>query len=119
MISLDDILVKSGTAALEEESRVVLLMPRYPTFAGRLLGKMLRRSKHVRVKLDELGSAAWSLIDANRTVRQIGDEIGDRFGESAEPVYPRLAEFLEILLRNKFVRILESCEVADVDKERV
>ena len=119
MIALDDILDRSESRWQEEESRVVLLMPRYPTFAGRLLGKLLRRSEHIRVKLDELGSAVWSLIDGSRTVRQIAEEIGNRFGASADPLHSRLAEFLEILLRNRFVRVLESCEVADVDKGRV
>jgi hypothetical protein len=116
LIGLDDIPDRSAAQWLEEDSRVVLLMPRYPTLAGRVLGKVLRRSGHIRVKLDEAGSAVWGLIDGNRTVRQIGEEIKGRFGESAEPLYPRLVEFLEILLRNRFVRILERCEVSHVEE---
>ncbi len=116
MITLDDIPDRSAACSQEEDSRVVLLMPRYPTLAGRLVGKLLHRSENIKVKLDEVGSAVWGLIDGKKTVRQIADEIKSRFGESAEPLHQRLAEFMEILLNNKFVRLLESCEVANVDK---
>jgi hypothetical protein len=115
LIVLDDILESTGTQFEQEDSRIILLMPRYPTFAGRLFGKLLRRSEHIRVKLDEQSSCVWNLIDGKRTVRQIGEEIKSRYGESIEPLYPRLVEFLEILLRNKFVRISAPCEVLDVD----
>ena len=116
MITLDDIPDRSGVPFEQEECRVILLIPRYPTFAGKLFGKLLRRSAHIKVKLDELSSGVWDLVDGSRTVREIGEKIKSRYGESVEPLYPRLMEFLEILLRNNFVRITPQCEVADVDR---
>jgi len=115
LIAPDTVPVRSDVGFAEEESGVVILMPRYPTFAGRLMGKLLHRSTHVRLKLDSLGSAVWRLIDGRRDVRQIGEQINSVFGDVAEPVYPRLVEFLNILLRNKFVKLTELCEVSNVD----
>ncbi len=115
MIARDTVPVKTAQGASEEGSAVVLLMPRYPTFAGRLVGKLLHRSTHIRVKLDDLGSAVWRLIDGTRSIQQIGEEIQSSFGAAAEPVPPRLVEFLNILIRNKFIRLTESCEVKSVE----
>lgn len=113
-MTLDTVPVKSA-AGFSQEAGVVLLMPRYPTFAGRIMGKLLRRSTHIRVKLDELGSAVWKLIDGNRSIRQIGDELQASFGEAAAPVQARLAEFLEILLRNRFITLTTQPEVCNVE----
>lgn len=115
MITLDTVPVKSGSLFCEEEAGVVLLMPRYPTFAGRIMGKLLRRSTHIRVKLDELGSAVWRLIDGKRSIREIGEEIEARFGDAAAPVQARLAEFLKILLKNRFISLTRQHEVCNVE----
>ena len=115
MIEMDAVPVKTAEAASQEGSPVVLLMPRYPTIAGRLVGKLFRRSKHIRVKLDDLGTAVWQLIDGKRSVRHIGEEIEKTFGEEAQPLYPRLGEFLGILAANRFIRLVKPCEVNSVD----
>jgi hypothetical protein len=115
LITPDTVPVKSATGSHEEESSVILSMPRYPTPAGRLMGKLLRRSKHIKVRLDSLGSAVWRLIDGTKSVRQISEEMRNVFGDAAEPVYPRLMEFLVILHKNKFIRLTEPCEVKNVD----
>ena len=118
MITPGTVPVRSSAGSCEEESGVVLLMSRYPTPAGRIVGKLLRRSRHIRVKLDSLGSATWKLIDGSRNVRQIGEEMHGIFGDAAEPVYPRLVEFMTIMLKNRFIRLTEPCEVENVDKGR-
>ena len=115
MIAPETVPVKTAQGSSEEGSMVVLLMPRYPTIAGRLAGKLFRRSSHIKVKLDDLGSAVWRLIDGTRDFRQIGEQIQSSFGEEAQPVYPRLEEFLGILVRNRFIRLTKPCEVNSVD----
>lgn len=115
MIAPETVPVKATQGASEEGSTVVLLMPRYPTIAGKLVGKLFGRSTHIKVKLDDVGSAVWRLIDGTRNVRQIGEEIQSSFGEGAQPVFPRLEEFLGILARNRFIRLTKPCEVNSVD----
>jgi len=115
LIALDTVPVKSTAGSCEEESRVVLLMPRYPTIAGKLFGKLLNRSKYIKVKLDRIGSTTWNLIDGIKTVNEIGEELIKVFDKEAEPLYPRLVEFMNILLGNKFIKLVEPCEVKNVD----
>lgn len=93
----------------------MLLMPRYPTVAGKIFGKLLSRSKHIKVKLDDIGSTTWNLIDGKKTVNEIGEELKKVFGKESEPLYPRLVEFMNIMLRNKFIKLGEPCEVKNVD----
>jgi hypothetical protein len=107
--------VKADVQSVEEESRVVILMPRYPTIAGRLVGKLFHRSRYIKVRLDGIGSETWRLIDGKRTICEIGSKLHDVFGNDTEPLYPRLVEFLNILLRNRFIMTSETCEVKNVD----
>jgi hypothetical protein len=114
-VNLGTVPEKSDAGFLEEGCGVVLLMPRYPTFFGRLVGKVLHRSSNIRVKLDELGSETWRLIDGRRTIREIGAEMQEKSGDTAESIYPRLVEFLNILHRNRFIVLREECEAANVE----
>jgi hypothetical protein len=118
LTALDEVPVRQGGGSVEEESGVVLLVPRYPTIVGRAMGRLLRRSEHIRVKLDDLGSAVWKLIDGKRSVREIGEELKAQFGEGAEPLYERLTEFLKVLVRNKMIRLVKPGEVDHVEQGR-
>ncbi|MFQ5655361.1 MAG: PqqD family protein [Planctomycetota bacterium] len=86
------------------DSRVRLSFPRSRGPVSGLLRRLLGRSREFHLKLDSLSSSAWELIDGRRDVQAIGEEISRRFGDEAEPLYPRLAEFLAILDRNRLIR---------------
>ena len=49
------------------------------------------------VNLDQYGTAVWRLFDGKLTVREIGEILKTRFGDTVEPLYARLAAFLKIL----------------------
>lgn len=88
---------------VDEESGIVkLLVPRFRAGWMQWLQKRLK-SPHIRVGLDEIGSAAWLLIDGHRTVLRIGEEMVRQFGEKIEPVNERLGLFFGTLRRNKFI----------------
>ena len=86
----------------EERGIVKLLVPRFRASWMQWLQKRLKKP-HIRVGLDEVGSAVWLLIDGNRTVLQIGEKMVKRFGEKMEPVGERLGLVLGTLRRNKFI----------------
>ena len=115
-MDLNAVPVRTGETASEEHSAVVLLMPRYPTVLGKTVGKLLNRSRDIRVRLDNVGCAVWSLIDGKRCLREIGEALSKEFGDEVEPLYPRLVEFMEILRRNRFIEITDSCEVGHVEQ---
>ena len=83
--------------------RVRLSIPRFKTRLGRFFCRMIGMSEQVHVKLDEMGSAVWNEIDGTKTVKKIGQKVSARFQDKAEPLYPRLAEYLARLEKNGFI----------------
>jgi len=55
------------------------------------------------IDLDGYGSYVWKQIDGKKTVEEIGKKMQEKFGEAAEPLYPRLVQYLRILRNNKFI----------------
>ncbi|WP_283169766.1 PqqD family protein [Curtanaerobium respiraculi] len=59
------------------------------------------RTSHI--ELDEFGSFVWKCMDGTRTVFDIGGLVREEFGQKAEPLYPRLAKFVELLHANGYI----------------
>jgi hypothetical protein len=92
-------------AAWEDiDDRVVILRPP-PKTRGvkRAIDRLLFEMSTRRIRLDALGSAAWHLIDGERTVAAIAVELRTRFGEDVEPAEERLATLLHYFHRQLFV----------------
>ena len=64
---------------------------------------LLKKPEYTQVHLDENGSFIWPLIDGEKNIIVIGEEVKRHFGEKAEPLYPRLAKFFQILESYGFV----------------
>ena len=89
-----------------EDETVTILVPK---FNGKILGKYLQpRLKHpyMHIHLDDFGSFVWNMCDGKTTVRQIGDGLRTKFGESVEPVNERLALFIRQLESSSYIKIL-------------
>ena len=72
-------------------------------WANRIAQKLFHRPKISLVHLDEFGSYVWPLIDGKQDIIAIGAQVKEHFGEKAEPLYPRLAQFVKILDSYHFV----------------
>lgn len=55
------------------------------------------------IDLDKYGSFIWKQISGSRSIYDIGQLIKAKFGEAAEPLYPRLVKFFAILKENRFI----------------
>jgi len=86
---------------VEEDGRIVLLKPKVKSARVR---KFMVRPNY-RVKLDDYGSWVWKNIDDARSVEEIGGILRDKYGESIEPLYERLGDFLSILEENGLIRL--------------
>jgi hypothetical protein len=86
-----------------EEGQVKLLLPRFRAPWMQWLQKRLKKRPYIRLKLDEIGSAVWKLMDGQKTVHEIGNLLEQELGEKVQPVHQRLGFFLGMLKRNKFV----------------
>ena len=82
----------------------VVLVPR---FRARWMGWLQRRLKnpHIKLHLDELGTAVWIRCDGQRTVGQIGEQLRAEFGEKIEPVWDRLALFLRRMRQGRLIEL--------------
>ena len=65
--------------------------------------KLLKKPEYTQVHLDENGSFVWPLIDGEKNIIELGVLVKEQFGEKAEPLYPRLAKFFQILESYGFV----------------
>lgn len=86
------------------ESGEVTIFVENKGFFNFLMQKLLNKPRFSQVHLEEFGSFIWNQIDDRKTVEQLGTEVSARFGEKAEPLYPRLTMYLKMLLRYGFVK---------------
>ena len=67
---------------------------------------LFKRPKVSHIHLDELGSFVWPLLDGEKSIFDIGKAVEEHFGEKAEPLYERLAQYFKILESYGFVKYL-------------
>lgn len=98
-------MIKEGLEFSADEKGIVTLHVENKGIVKRITQLMLRKPKVSHIHLDENGSFAWLLIDGKRSILDIGEPVKEHFGEAAEPLYPRLAQFFKILEANKFIEL--------------
>ena len=85
-----------------ENGATNILIPKFKTqFFQNLIPK--RKSKHFRVKLDELGSSVWEAIDGKKEVSVIIDELSVQHGEKIHHAQDRIIKFLTQLYHSNFI----------------
>jgi hypothetical protein len=78
----------------EEAGRVVIERPK-PSGS---LGTRLRYWLAVRrIRLDERGSFAWRLMDGEKTVAEMAEDLRQEYGEQVEPAEERAGQLVRML----------------------
>jgi hypothetical protein len=85
----------------EDGKFVKLLIPRFRHKWMQWVQNSLK-NKYIRLRLDEVGSAVWLLIDGKLTVAEIGVKLEKQLGEKVHPVNERIGLFFSTLKRNGF-----------------
>ena len=70
---------------------------------NRLAQALFDRPGVSRIDLDEVGSFLWRRMDGSRTVGDLAQALRAEFGDRAEPLYERLAAFLQCLRNNRCI----------------
>lgn len=70
---------------------------------NRIAQFLFRRPKFSNIELDDFGSFVWECINGESTIYEIGVLVKKEFEEKAEPLYPRLSQFIKTLRDNSFV----------------
>jgi hypothetical protein len=89
-----------------DDGRITLLKPK---FKNKLLVKYIipRINKpNYKIKLDRFGSFVWKQCNGKNTVGQIGNLLKEKFQDDIEPVYDRLAVFIQSLASHKFIKYI-------------
>lgn len=85
---------ENGAVTLEVENR---------GWANKIAQILFKRPKVSYIHLDEMGNFIWPIIDGEKNVFCIGKEVKEHFGDKAEPLYERLAQYFQILENYGFV----------------
>ena len=87
----------------EDEGRVVLQLEA-PVRPWRTpLDWLSYKMSAKKVRLDEVGSFAWKLLDGRRTVAQVAAKLRVEFGEQVDPAEERLGEMVRMLRRGGMI----------------
>ena len=87
-----------------DDKGVVTLYVHNKGLMKKITQKLLKKPEYTQVHLDETGSFVWPLIDGVKNIIDLGKDVKEHFGEKAEPLYPRLAKFFQILESYGFVK---------------
>lgn len=95
----------SGLAWTQDDDSLVVLEVENTGAFNRLAQKFFKRPKVTKVHMERFGSFIWPLIDGERTVAELADLLKERFGEEAEPLYPRVAKYMQIMESYHFITL--------------
>jgi len=82
---------------LKEDSGLVTLLLENKGLFNRIAQRFFKKPKVSQIHLDEMGSFLWQLIDGETDLLKMGECVREKFGETAEPLYERLAKYFQIL----------------------
>lgn len=80
-----------------------------PKFKSNFMKSLIpsRKSQNYKVKLDEIGSEVWLLIDGDNRVSDIAAKLREKLGGRIEPAEERITKFLTDLHYQKFIYFKE------------
>jgi hypothetical protein len=92
---------------INQDGIVNIIIPKFSSkFAAKYIVPKLK-SPNIKLKLDEIGSGTWLLIDGEKKVATIAEALQLKFGDKIDPVNQRLATFLTQLFKQKFISFKE------------
>jgi len=78
-----------------DENNIVTMIEKQDHKIQRFFRKLkIRIPEYKKISLDEYGSFIVLQIDGYRTVKEIGENLEEKFGECTHPLYERLLLFL-------------------------
>ncbi|MDQ7815951.1 MAG: PqqD family protein [Melioribacteraceae bacterium] len=92
---------------ISDENIVTIIIPKFKNkFIVQYIVPKLK-SPDIKLKLDEIGTATWLLLDGKKNVREISNLLMEKFGDKIEPVNQRLTKFLTGLYEQRLITFQE------------
>ena len=77
-----------------DENGIVTLLERQDHIIQRIFRKLkVKIPMYKRITFDEYSSEVFNQIDGNKTVKEIGEKLKEKYGDNVEPLYERLLVF--------------------------
>lgn len=89
--------------SVDESGMVSLIIENTGVF-NRIAQKLIKKPKISHIHLDKMGSFLWLLLDGEKNIIELGELVKEEFGEKAEPLYERLAQYFQILKSYQFIQ---------------
>ncbi|MBO5196248.1 MAG: PqqD family protein [Clostridia bacterium] len=86
-----------------DENGMVTLHIENKGIVKKLTQILLYKPKVSHIHFDETGSFIWLIIDGEKNIISIGNEVEAHFGDEANPLYERLAKYFRVLDSYGFV----------------
>lgn len=88
----------------DEQGMVTIYIENKGVF-HRFAQKFFDKPKVSQIHLEEMGSFIWPLIDGERSIMIIGELVDEHFGEDAQPLYPRLVQYIKMLENTDLIKV--------------
>ena len=95
---------------LTDNGRIDILLPRFKRKIWREVSRNSKKGEYIRIHLDELGSAIWLLIDGQKKVMTICNELNKIKAEKLQPfeeTEKRVTQFLSMLYQERYISFRE------------
>ncbi len=87
-----------------EDGRIQIIIPRTGKL-DKLVRFFLKTPETMKIDLDDIGSHVWSGIEKGFSVGEIGTLLSEAPNLDVEPLYERLATYINILRNNNFIEL--------------
>ncbi len=99
--------IRNYKEEISEEQLVTILIPKFKNaFIVKYIVPKLK-SDVFKLKLDELGSATWLMINGKSNVAEIIRKLDGKFGDRIKPVEERVVKFLTQLYEQRLITFQE------------
>jgi hypothetical protein len=85
-------------------------VPKFKNKFAKRICRVLKLGENISVRLDGIGSFIYSRCDGGHTVKDLVGDMKEAFGDTVEPVMPRISQFLGILEKNGLITFREHSE---------
>ncbi len=88
----------------DEQGKIIIFVENKGLF-NRIAQRLLGKPKVSQVHLEEMGNFIWPLIDGKASVYEIARQVHEEFGKKADPLYERLAVYMQTLENYGFIKM--------------
>ncbi len=92
---------------VKDDGSVNVLIPRFKSEWAKKMLIPKNKEPYIRANLDDLGSETWLLIDGEKKVGQIANDLYDNHDQEIEQIAQRLTQWLTQLYHNGFIAFKE------------